>query len=356
MKVVLQSPLRPTEVLYALESLATPATSRLRIAVAYTTYKGCTTLFQSLEALVGKPWANIPKTLITSFDFGHTDPQALNYTQAIDNFEVRITNANLTESGIRLMPGSSNFHPKIYLFGEHPDSTALIGSPNLSDRALTSSTEAAALLSSPHQLESYWSELVEASTPITKEILVAYKEARPKRKAIDPDPPINEMPPLAGTPELPVLGVSIERDEVDPSEYECFWVEAGSMSSGGAHNQLELPRGANHFFNFDFTDYDDDHRVVGYPVLLTPGRDPWTDRKLTWHGNNRMERINLPTKHRSGLSYPYTAVLFRRRPDGFVLQVASWDSEAAKAWRNASAEAKTTYRLGTGTPRVCGLF
>jgi HKD family nuclease len=356
MDTVLQSPLRPTEVLYALQSLVDRDTDRVRIAVAYTTYKGCATLFPSLAALIGSVWESIPKTLITSLDFGHTDPGALEYVTAIPNFDVRITNANLTDAGVRLMPAESNFHPKIYLFGEHPDSYVLVGSPNLSDRALTASTEAAALLVAPEELEDYWDELVEASTTLTDDILTAYKAARPKRKAVDPDPPLATIPPAANTGALPVLGDAITLGEVDPSEYECFWVEAGSMRTGGSHNQLELPRGANHFFDFDFSSYDDAHHIIGWPVLLTPGRDPWTDRKLTWHGNNRMERINLPTQHQSGLSYPGTAVLFRRTDDGFFLQVSDWDSEVAKSWRNASAELDRTYRLGTGTNRLCGLF
>lgn len=353
---MLQSPLRPTKILHALHSLVDEDTSRVRIAVAYTTYKGCSTLLPSLASLMASNWESIPKTLITSFDFGHTDPAALEYVRAIPNFEVRIANANLRDAAVRMMPAESNFHPKIYLFGEYPDSLALIGSPNLSDRALTASTEAAALLVAPGELEDYWDELVEASIRLTDDILQAYKSARPKRTAVDPDPPLETIPPAINTADLPILGDSIAAGDVEPSQFECFWVEAGSMSSGGSHNQLELPRGASHFFGFDFNTYDDSHRVIGRPILVTPSRDPWADRKLTWHGNNRMERINLPTQRQSGFNYPGTAVLFRRTSDGFVLQVAIWDSDIAKSWRNASAELNRTYKLGASTHRLCGLF
>src|SRR4051794_38552538 len=94
--LIFQDPSRPNTILDGVVSLATPATTRFRALVAYTTLAGCERLVPALEAVVGEPWLGIPKTLITSFDFGITEPEALEYLAAA-GFEIRI--ANLGEGG-----------------------------------------------------------------------------------------------------------------------------------------------------------------------------------------------------------------------------------------------------------------
>ena len=127
------------------------------------------------------------------------------------------------------------------------------------------------------------------------------------------------------------------------------------MSSGGSRNQLELPRGANAFFGFNFDNYDSEHSVIGVPIL-TIGPSSWHDRRLTWHGNNRMERINLPTIAQGGFDYVDTAILFRRKDTGFEVLVAEWNDPVAKAWRSASARLNKAFRLGQRGERICGFF
>lgn len=127
------------------------------------------------------------------------------------------------------------------------------------------------------------------------------------------------------------------------------------MPSGGSHNQLEIPRGANRFFGFNHAIYGDEHITIGHPAFTIRGRR-WTDRPLTWHGNNKMERINLPTQNQGGFEYRYTAVLFRRHAQGFEIYVAPWDDDAAVAWRAASDALGTVFRLGERGQRICGLF
>lgn len=127
------------------------------------------------------------------------------------------------------------------------------------------------------------------------------------------------------------------------------------MSSGGSHNQLELPRGANRFFGFNHTDYGETHITIGHPTL-TLHRQSWTNRPLTWHGNNKMERINLPTVTQGGFDYRYTGVLFRRHKGGYEINVLPWDDDGVIAWKAASEALKTVFRLGARGMRICGLF
>ena len=127
------------------------------------------------------------------------------------------------------------------------------------------------------------------------------------------------------------------------------------MSSSGSHSQLELPRGGNRFFGYQYTDYGSDHVTIGYPLLTL--RDlRWTDRPLTWHGNNRMERINLPTPAQGGFNYRDTAVLFRRQAEGFEIEVFPWDDPGAVAWRAASAGLGLVFLVGEKGGRRCGLY
>ncbi len=128
------------------------------------------------------------------------------------------------------------------------------------------------------------------------------------------------------------------------------------MSSGGSKNQLELPRGANRFFGFNYSNYgQDDHRLIGVPVL-TIGEDSWDNRRLTWHGDNKMERINLPTRSQGGFDYADTAILFRRHAGDFEIKVAPWNDKEAKEWRITSQGLNLIFDLGQRGDRVCGLF
>lgn len=341
-RLVLQSPQNPTEILTSLEALAGPATSELRIAVAYATLTGCTELLPRLADRVGEArWAAIPKAAIVSTDFHITEPAALVDLQA-HGFAVRLANT----------PGSS-FHPKLYVFASDEGLDALVGSANLTRAALTVNTEAAIASRLSDDFEPSWRDLSAGSVDLTEEILHRYTSQRKTRPpTVFPDP-IPAPPPSAtvGTafPDVVRSGV------LDPSTFNSLWIEAGSMSSSGSHAQLELPRGANRFFGFGFEEYDEAHHVIGTPLLFSGGKS-WADRPLTWHGNNRMERLNLPTSEQGGFSYRDTAIMFRRRGTRFQLTVAAWSSPTAVAWRVASAKISRVYKLGQNSPRICGLF
>ena len=182
----------------------------------------------------------------------------------------------------------------------------------------------------------------------------AYRDARtkPDRPALEPETPPQAPGIEAG--QQPVFREAISGGLV-PGRFTHFWIEAGSMSSSGSHSQLELPRGGNRFFGYQHTDYGSDHVTIGYPPLTL--RDlRWTNRPLTWHGNNRMERINLPTPAQGGFDYRDTAVLFRRQSEGFEIEVSPWDDPGAMAWRVASAGRGLVFRVGEKGGRMCGLF
>ena len=119
---------------------------------------------------------------------------------------------------------------------------------------------------------------------------------------------------------------------------------------------LAAPASRPPLFGLVFNDYDfPDKKTIGVPTLRAGART-WTDRLVTWHGNNKMERINLPTRSQGGFVYKNSAILFLRLEDGsFELVVAPWDSDLARSWREASAQKNLLFRSG-GTSRLVGLI
>lgn len=135
----------------------------------------------------------------------------------------------------------------------------------------------------------------------------------------------------------------------DPAEHDELWIEAGTLS-GGSANQLELPREAFRFFNQNFDRYQTDQVAPVRDITVTADGVSYLCR-LSWHGDNRMERINLPTRAKSGLEYVGTAIKFSRDGDAFRLTVAPWDSEQTNQWRSASRSVGLVFEFRIGQRR-----
>ncbi len=131
MSLIYQNPTNPDEVTFALQDLVRNDLFRIRIAVAYATRAGCERLFGAIEEKLGtSALQSVSKLLVTSFDFGHTEPEALNYWRSLPNSEIRIANVQRVQGNLSLVSANANFHPKVYFF-DHPKSVAtLVGSAN----------------------------------------------------------------------------------------------------------------------------------------------------------------------------------------------------------------------------------
>lgn len=361
MAIVLQDRQRPGEVLLAFASLVDHGVTSLRVAAAYTTARGCRRLLSLLEDKLGEDrWKEIPKQFITSFDFGITDPDAVELLAAVPNCSVFVADTGAL-AGAALRPGVS-FHPKLYVLDKGARRALMAGSANLTETAFTVNTEVVYTSEDedPAAVDGIWDALRAQAIPADGGLLTQYRERREalKRERAAAVVERDERPPLVKIPKpgaLPVFREAIAGGGLDPSAFDRFWIEAGTMSSSAAHHQLELPRGANRFFGYEFEDYDGSQRDIADLTLTIAGRT-WDDRKLAWHGGNMMERINLPTKKQGGLEYRGSAILFARRATGFELFVVPWDDPAAVSWREASAGARRIYKLGQNSTRVCGLF
>jgi len=359
MAIVYQDLLHPASTLAAIvEAASSEDLESIRIAAAYTTRAGCRLLCERLETALGaNRWSEVEKTLVTSLDFGHTEPAALEYLRGLPASHVRIAHLSGSAGDYPINP-QVNFHPKLYIFSTATGRRLVVGSSNLSRRALTLNTECCAqldLTAGPdiEGVDRAWEEIRASSDELTDDILRAYTAARPQPRQVESSDESDSAPdgPLE---DPPVFRHAVEDRSLDLADFESLWVEAGSMSSSASHAQLELPRLACRFFGYDFDDYDADHHTIGIPTLSL-GDDSW-ERPLTWHGNNGMERINLPTENMSGLIYPDRTVMFRRREGRFDLQVAPMDGLRAESWLNESRGAGNVFVVGSVSERLCGLI
>jgi hypothetical protein len=346
-RYVQQSPSQPTAMLAALESLAMQSTDELRIAVAYATAPGTKALLPRLMALIGHGrWSAIPKTAIVTTDFHLTEPAALTHMRSL-GINVRIAQR-----------ARSNYHPKVYAFLTKGTPRALVGSPNLTLAALTDNVEAAMVdgIADRRGFHSSWNELLGTSVEMTGSWLRSYKAARRRNPPrVPPDRRITG-PRAVSASRLPSFADAVAAG-LRPERFEAMWVEAGG-TSGGSDNQLEPPRGTHRFFRMH-AGRNPHH--FGSPILFS-GSHEWKDRKLTWHGQgkmNQMERLNLPTIKQGGVPYSNATVLFRRVGSRYQMTVAPAGDPIIRTWRRASRLAGHEYRVadpGRKSERICGLF
>ena len=359
--LIVQSPESPAEIRHALIDLAGQDTTEIRIASAYVTHSGCSALLKAIErSREGEAFAAMPKLLVTSFDFGLTEPLALTSWLSLNNGSVRVVGAEMLKAG-SLTP-SQAFHPKMYAFRKRNFKfNLLVGSANLTGRGLTRNFEAGWSQEGVPQAEvdQAFDHISQQSVNLSDDLLMSYESLRKQRP---PPPEIRrevesvEEPALISDTSLLLFRDAIDSGSIIPQEHNSMWVQAEKLQ-GGSGNQLEMPRGAHSFFGFRFAGHHhQDVQTIGQPKLRSAAHI-WQDRPLTWHGNNRMERLNPPTQAQGGFSYVDSAVMFRRLPDhSFELIVENWESDIARAWRHASIQSQLLFRLGGKTSRLVGLI
>ena len=360
--LIIQNSNRPARIRNAIVDLIAENTISLQVASAYVTRSGSNYLLNALENAVGVvAFAEMPKTIIAAFDYGITEPLALRNWLTLENAVIMVSGAQRLEEENSLVPVKA-YHPKMYIFGKDDQtSDLLVGSANLTGRGFSVNTEAAWVQQNvpTEQIDAAFEMAQYKVLALSDQMLDRYtilRQAQPPPPAIQIEAdPVAPPPPIQVG--LPLFRDSIRPDgNINPDAYQAMWVQ-GEGLQGGSRNQLELPRGGHRFFGFKFQQYDYPHNLtIGLPVLRS-GSQIWDDRPLTWHGNNQMERLNLPTAAQGGFDYANSGVMFRRLQDGsFELIVAPWESDLARAWRQASYQSENLFRLGVRAGRLVGLI
>jgi HKD family nuclease len=355
--LIVQNKQRPSVVLDEIAAAIPTDAQEMVVAAAYVTKSGSELLFDRLHKKLGaEGFAGLEKQLITTGDYGLTEPQALERWIEL-GAHVEIVNAHRIQQG-NLNPAIA-YHPKVYAFRGHAgDWHVVCGSSNLTSRGLTINSEAVSKVVLQDAAARAMIDLLrEGAEVATEQLVEQYRELR----NANPPPPqvsreVSRVPtPPTPPPRLTSFGDAVSNGDAMPKDFQRLWVQTLTMS-GGSGSQLELPRGANAYFGFNFTNHIAGNKVtIGQPALLS-GQRRWTDRILSWHGHNRMERINMPTPAMSGYTYDHSAVCFVRKGDGFEFLVARWDSDLARSWRGGSTVTGHVYKLGENSPRICGLL
>ena len=357
--LIVQNQTHPATIRNAIADLAANGVAEIKVAAAYTTLSGSKMLLDSVaDSVGGAAFAAMPKTLITSFDYGITEPQALDDWLSLGHASVRVSGASGIAAGTTV-PARA-FHPKLYAFhvGDQT-SGVLVASANLTGRGLTNNVEAGWVQhnASSAQVDIAFSLLSADTDPLTTHLLSAYEKLHssqpPPTNAPDDGQPVDPFTPASGP--LPLFRDAVVAGHVNLATFNAMWVQVQKLQ-GGSASQLELPRRGHRFFGLTFSQYTGSHADIGRPSLRF-GSKVW-DKPLTWHGSNGMERLNLLTQAQGGPVYSNSVVMFRRLPNAsFELVVTPLDSDLAHAWARASHSAGNLFRLGAGaTTRLVGLL
>lgn len=355
--LVVQNEFRPGEIQNALFDLMRPGIDTVRVCSAYVTWHGTQILFDGIRrAAPNGDHEGVQKIVVASLDFGITEPRALTFWRDTPNSQVFVAGTDLLERG-NLAP-SAAFHPKLYVFGRMDGTLgSLVGSPNLTSRALSVNCEVAWADQNVAEVDPWnraWNDAFRMAVPLTTEILNDYSALRqrtPTRQATEEREPL-PRPPIGQPVQYRAFGDA----EIDAVVYRQMWIQSRGMQ-GGAQTQLELPRGAHRFFGATYQAYGINRvRHIAEPILVS-GVRVWRDRPLTWHGDNAMERINLPSQSMGGFAYTDSLILFRRiAANTFELRVYPWDSDSARAYVRASLEAGLVFRVGRNSNRLAGFI
>lgn len=364
---VVQSPLNPAAIQDALHDLMRGGMLQVRICSAYLSFMGSRLLLDAIERNAPDgDLGNVRKTVVASLDFGMTEPAALRMWHQ-QRADVYVAGTAALDSRT-LMPKVA-FHPKFYVFDKSDGTVAsLVTSANLTNRGLTINSEVGWTVTEADAdaTEKAWRTAVELAVPLTDDILRRYEGVRQRmpRTSVagrpatdDTTDQADEMAPVPPPPSPTARLESFGDTSIDISNHGRMWVQSFEMS-GGSHTQLELPRGAHRFFGATIADYEVDHVGPLAEPTLVAGSLEWEDCPLRWHGNNRMERINLPSITKGGFGYEHSMILFRRLDENrYELRVHPWDSDSAHACLEASRQRGLLFRVGqTNTSRLAGLL
>lgn len=315
---------------------------RLRVAVAYASELGVHALSEELSSHPN--WQSSMKHFLVSIDHGLTQPEALDRLRNLKRAEVRVPAAEEVIARPH-MRRTEVFHPKAFAFDAgSPSAPAglVIGSSNLTQAGLTSNAELGICLllprnSTPSEIgpsfDRWWSRQWADSSKLTTDLLHRYSEARKLLRRSAPNSFLNEEP--------------------SPSELAAassLWIEAGFLS-GGSHNQLELPQGAEAFFGLEPASRN---RTT---FSLQTEAKSWDSWLQFWQ--NGVWRLRLPTIAESAKSFQGSVIRLDRtsQPGVFRLKSAESNSSAAHRWRERSdrqGTRRTTQQGSTG--RAYGWF
>lgn len=119
--LIIQNEFSPAGIQNGLFDLMREGVASIRICSAYMSMSGSALLFDAIERnAADNDRGSVTKTIVTSLDFGITQPEALRFWKEAENSRVLVAGASLLPRR-NLIPQTA-FHTKFYLF-DRPDGT-----------------------------------------------------------------------------------------------------------------------------------------------------------------------------------------------------------------------------------------
>jgi hypothetical protein len=333
------------------------------VAVAYATSSGVYDFLKRMSGTLGVAWNDIPKRLITSFDYYRTEPVALAALQSVPNSSVRIHDAQfcLTHGGTPKVP----FHPKAFLIRSAQRNYALAGSGNMSRSGLSKGIEVGialgvdrhplpaepTALASIQALQAWFDAAWQIASPLSTPLLSSYRalfESKDNLKAPVPTEDDVASSDAAG-------GALSSKDLQKLRVCTHLWIESGNITKNrGPHlpgNQLMMKRLSRVFFGFDPTAIPENSLIGHIHMNFNGGA---ADQYSLTYSDNKMDKLTLPIPGGLGpAAYDQKWLLFQRMtPGAFHLTLGS-DSDRAK-WFKRSSSIDGAFKMSSG--REWGVF
>lgn len=221
-----------------------------------------------------------PSKWLISFDYGHTQPEAVRLLQDIG--DVRVVGAESLRKRDSLN-ANPRFHPKFVWIQDPESHHLMMGSSNLTESAMTRNWEATVFLrsidpghSAIEQISSWWEETWGESHPVTDELLDWYEDIR-ESSDVSPDTTSEEYDDWEETNH--------------PRNASIVWARLG-YTQGGSKNQMDIPTQFGEFFLEDGDRWKVDSEY--YITFRFEGEK--VDRKIKYHDGSKQTRIYLPTE------------------------------------------------------------
>ena len=325
-----------------------PNANRIRLAVAYIRNSGVIDLENAVNRIAGDgAWNNINKDIITCFDYGITQPQAIRKLINTPMTQVFIQNPEAINSpGFR--PRHS-FHPKVYEFRGDNTTNVVIGSANFTKAGWGANFEAIVCEMNASQtrcaeIDQFWNAMLVDSIPATHNLINDYRDALARR-----------MAPVTRNIRFSRM---VDRGMFLPQNYNNFWVDAGPMRSGESRNIVELSRNTGKFFGVNYAALGQApvpaprHIRLGQAHLVFEGQP--TNCGYIYRTREKMERIQeLPTNE----DYAHTVMHFTRMPNGtFEVEVYPRHSDEAQGFETVSGQRNALFQMLGRDGRRFGFF
>lgn len=328
---------------------------RMRAAYAYATAGGVVLFADALRAAI-PGWARVRKRWLVSIDWGHTDPEALDYLASLENSEVRVPYAaDVLANG--LIPRVC-FHPKTLLLDQADRANTApallaVGSANLTvsglrfgheDLAVATWTRGRLSAAARHQLEEMQTQAAwidrawNDASRITTRQLAVYAQARKRRRARSEDEN-RRVRAFEGTLAIPLSRIAALRGAGG------LWVEVARVVAnrgpGLPGNQIDLAHGTRTFFGLDPKRVSPNSPLGTIQIKYGPRE---STRNMRF-GNNSMDKLDLPIPGVDGPpTYERSVLMFEREGERtFRLHVGT--TAEARRWKRMSVATGLLVRM-----------